>query len=470
MMAREMAVDIASHSPQVDPILDELSAVLAEVAPMPPKIPFYSSTLFDPRDRPVFDAGYWVGQFASHRAVLRGGAGSGWRTGTGYSSNWHHTHCSPGRRADRCQGLDIPVAAWPACGASNRCRTGCGLAGGSAQLRVPRWTSRCCIPVGGWWMRRCRRGRIVACSSTPGRPGIRARRIPFRCHPLLGAHVRLLEEPERHAWHSEVGTAAMPWLDDHRVHNVAALPGAAYCEMALAAARTVLGEGSEVRDIRFEQMLLLADETPVILPGIGDIARRLDFVVETDQEGERVQRAAAVLHAEDGQDRPPPHDIAALLTARSFELDWTELEQWFDDHGVQIGPAFAGVAAAARCRQARSATMLAEVALPGSIRSQQSDYGIHPALLDACIQSVMLTPPSRAAAAVCCCHWARKPLRAYAPARSARYCYTTGNQSRRAPGSKPISTYSTSTAWCCWPCEGCKWEPGSPEPQSAIAC
>ena len=61
-------------------------------------------------------------------------------------------------------------------------------------------------------------------------------RTTVAVHPLLGAHVRLPEEPERHAWQADVGTAALPWLGDHQVHNVAALPGAAYCEMALAAA------------------------------------------------------------------------------------------------------------------------------------------------------------------------------------------------------------------------------------------
>ncbi len=76
-------------------------------------------------------------------------------------------------------------------------------------------------------------------------------------HPLLGAHVRLPEEPERHAWQGEIGTAALPWLADHRVNGVAVFPGAGFCEMALAAAAAVLGSNSEVRDIRFEQMLLL---------------------------------------------------------------------------------------------------------------------------------------------------------------------------------------------------------------------
>ena len=35
-MAREVAVDVASHSPQVDPILDELADVLADLSPMKP--------------------------------------------------------------------------------------------------------------------------------------------------------------------------------------------------------------------------------------------------------------------------------------------------------------------------------------------------------------------------------------------------------------------------------------------------
>ena len=59
VLAREVAVDVASHTPQVDPILAELSHVLADVTPLKPAIPYYSATLFDPRERPVCDARYW---------------------------------------------------------------------------------------------------------------------------------------------------------------------------------------------------------------------------------------------------------------------------------------------------------------------------------------------------------------------------------------------------------------------------
>lgn len=60
VLAREVAVDVASHSPQVDPILDELAEALAEISPLQPEIPYYSATSFDPREEPYCDAYYWV--------------------------------------------------------------------------------------------------------------------------------------------------------------------------------------------------------------------------------------------------------------------------------------------------------------------------------------------------------------------------------------------------------------------------
>ena len=48
VMAREVAVDVASHSPQVDPILDDLDEALEELTPMEPTVPYYSATLVRP--------------------------------------------------------------------------------------------------------------------------------------------------------------------------------------------------------------------------------------------------------------------------------------------------------------------------------------------------------------------------------------------------------------------------------------
>jgi mycolipanoate synthase len=211
---------------------------------------------------------------------------------------------------------------------------------------------------------------------------------------------------------------------------VAALPGAAYCEMALAAARTAFGEESEVCDIRFEQTLLLDDETTasaaatVVAPGV------LDFTVETNQDGERIRRAGAVLHAGEGWQQPAAHDVSALTTSHPSRLDGADLRKAFDGVGIQYGPAFAGLAAV-HVADGDVTTVLAEVALPGLIRSQQSAYGSHPALLDACFQSVIVHPAVAAAGAGgLLLPVGVRRLRCYHPTRNAHYCLTRVTLSR----------------------------------------
>ena len=301
IMAREVNVDVASHSPQVEPILDELSEMLADVTPMTPEIPYYSATAFDPREQPYCDADYWVENLrhtVRFSAAVQTALEDGFRVFGELSP-----HPLLTRPIDQtAAALDITVAALAGMRRGQEVPHGLGeflgnlyAAGAEVDFSVllpagelvdaplPTWTHRSLVltPDAD---QQSRGAHLVA------------------AHPLLGSHVRLLEEPERHAWQAEVGTAALPWLADHQINNVAALPGAAYCEMALAAARTALGDASEVRDVRFERMMLLKDETPVNAVAAVQSPGVLEFVVETDQDGERERRASAVLHAAEADD------------------------------------------------------------------------------------------------------------------------------------------------------------------------
>ena len=272
-------------------------------------------------------------------------------------------------------------------------------------------------PLPTWTHRRLLLSRDGQESPTPGG-------CTVSVHPLLGPHVRLQEEPERHVWQAEVGTAAQPWLADHQIRDVAVLPAAAYCEMALAAARAVLGEASEVRDIRFEQALLLDEQTTVGASASLSSPGVLDFTVETNQGGEQARQASAVLHAAEDE-QPPAHDMSALA-CRASALRGRR-------RGAQApGPAWCSVRSGVhrsgrRAHAAREATgtVLAEVALPGQIRSQQGAYGVHPALLDACFQSVGAHPEVQALGeGVLGLPLGVRRLRAYGSARNAHYCYT----------------------------------------------
>ena len=429
VMAREVAVDVASHTPQVDPILGELSDLLSGIAPMKPEIPYYSATLFDPRERPVCDARYWsdnLRHMVRFCAAVRAALEDGHRVFGELSPHPLLTRAIE----QTAQRLDMTVAAVATMRREQPMPH--GLRGLVAELHnvgaavdfsvlcpggrlvdapLPVWTNRRLLLAP---RRETRGARHAHAANT------------VAAHPLLGSHVRLMEEPERHAWQGDVGTAALPWLRDHQIHNVAALPGAAYCEMALAAAHRVLGERSEVRDIRFEEMLLLDDQTSVGAVATVEEPGVATFVVQTDQRGEKVRRATAVLHALDPQaETPPPaRDVTALLSAHPRHLEGDELRKWFDERGIRFGPAFTGLASS-RIAEGTASAVLAEVGLPSAIRTQHGGFCVHPALLDACFQSVAAHPAVHPVGnGGLLLPLGVRRLRAYASTRNAHYCYT----------------------------------------------
>ncbi|MCI4674265.1 sulfolipid-1 biosynthesis phthioceranic/hydroxyphthioceranic acid synthase [Candidatus Mycolicibacterium alkanivorans] len=387
VMAREVAVDVASHSPQVDPILADLAEELAELAPMEPKVPYYSATLDNPRARPAFDALYWVdnlrqpvrfanavqaalddghrvfGEPAPHPLLTRAVE----QTANAADIS---IHAVAGMRRDQPLPHGVRVFVCDVHNAGAAVDFAVRYPGGRlVDAPLPTWTHRhFLIESDG------QDSLVGACTAL--------------VHPLLGEHVRLPEEPERHAWQADVGTGKLPWLADHKVNNVAAYPGAAYCEMALAAAELVFGESSAVRDVQFEQLMLLDEHTEVTAVAAVAGTGVAEFAVAADQDGERVRQAVATLSAVDDEARPAPQDIARLLAAYPNRIAGDEVRQWFAGRRIQFGPAFTGLVAVHTSAGDDRSTLLAEIALPGDIRSQQAGYGIHPALLDACFQSV----------------------------------------------------------------------------------
>ncbi|OBH58725.1 type I polyketide synthase [Mycobacterium sp. E2479] len=423
VMARELATDLAWHTPLVQPILDELSEALAELAPTTPEVPFYSTSQFDPRELPAFDARYWVDNF---RRTVRFAAAVQAAMQDGYRVFAELTADSllDAPLEQNARSLDVSIAA--VAGVRRDRALPHGLrslladlhsAGAAVDFSALYPSGRLVdAPLPTWTHRRLLLDRDDPHSAAPSAG------CTVSVHPLLGAHVRLQEEPERHVWQGEVGTAAQPWLKDHHIQSVAALPAAAHCEMALAAARTVLGETSEVRDIRFEQALPLDEQTTIGASASLSFSGAVEFRVEASRRGEKSRLSKAVLHAAD--DGPSAaHDIAALLAAHPHSEDGAEVRKRLEEQGVQYGPAFTGLGVVHTGEGSDS--VLGEVALPRQIRSHQHGYTAHPALLDACFQSVAAHPAMRAIAGnVLALPQSIRRLRAYGAARNPRYCYT----------------------------------------------
>ena len=162
VLAREIAVDVASHSPQVDPILDELFDVLAEIEPRTPELPFYSATAFDPREQPVCDAWYWsdnLRHMVRFAAAVQAALEDGFRVFAELAPHPLLTHA-----VEQTAGsVGMPVAALAAMRREQALPH--GLRGFLAEL----FSAGAAIdfsviyPGGRWWMRRCRPGATARC-------------------------------------------------------------------------------------------------------------------------------------------------------------------------------------------------------------------------------------------------------------------------------------------------------------------
>ena len=421
VMAREVAVDVASHSPQVEPILKDLVEALTDIEPQDPQVPYYSSTLWDPRDRPGFDADYWADNLrytVRFSSAVQAALNDGFRVFGELAPHPLLTHAVEQNAAS----LDMPIAALAAMRREQEMPTGlrgfiadvhsAGAAvdfasiypsGELVDAPLPTWTHQ----------------ELMLDREGQDQPAHGSSVLAV--HPLLGAHVHLVEEPPRDVWQGEVGTTAHPWLADHQIHSIATLPGAAYCEMGLAAARTVFGDDGEVHDLRFEQTLLLDEEVPIWVAATAQSPDVIDFAVETHNEGERVRRASAKLRAVEDEQPPVTYDVEKLVADYPTRIDGDDVRKAFDSFGIQYGPAFSGLGAVYTSDDDLT-TVLSEVALPSSIRSQQSAYGIHPALLDACFHAVIEHPAVRNSGLGDLVPVGVRRIRLHQQARNAHYC------------------------------------------------
>lgn len=199
-----------------------------------------------------------------------------------------------------------------------------------------------------------------------------------RVHPLLGWRLHDAEV----SWENILDTTILPWLADHKVGGAVVFPGAAYAEMALAAAREWLGG----ERFAIEQIDIVS---PMVLDG--EHARTLRLIVNPRDGGFQIKSRQRLsidewtLHAAgrilQSSNRPAVGRIAIPPTIKSIEHD--EHYRLAFSLGLDYGPAFQGFRDACvgeSCLEAR-------LDLPEDICPEE--YLLHPALLDVCFQSLV---------------------------------------------------------------------------------
>lgn len=80
-------------------------------------------------------------------------------------------------------------------------------------------------------------------------------------HPLLDSHTQLVYPAGVHIWETALEKQRLPYLQDHRIQGIMAVPISAYIEMVHAAATEALGPGAhELKEIELKKLLLVPEQ------------------------------------------------------------------------------------------------------------------------------------------------------------------------------------------------------------------
>ncbi|ONI92164.1 hypothetical protein ALI144C_00070, partial [Actinosynnema sp. ALI-1.44] len=206
-------------------------------------------------------------------------------------------------------------------------------------------------------------------------------------HPLLGAVV-VSAESDRVVLSGRVSLREQSWLGDHMVAGVVLLPGAAFVEMAVRA-------GDEVGCDLVEELTLQA---PLALTDSGAVQLQV-IVGEPDQDGRRSVDVYSrpegsiqqdwVLHASGTLTNGAADVGEGLVEWPPVGATRIDVDGFYDrvaEQDLVYGPVFQGLQAAWQ----RGDDFFAEVALDDSTDGDVQAFGIHPALLDAALHTLLL--------------------------------------------------------------------------------
>ncbi len=409
VFCRKVKVDVASHSPHMDPLRPELVAGLSGLSPRPTAVPMISTVTGEPIASEELTADYWGRNLRSpvrfwpavqrlaetghdvflelspHPVLL-----TAVREGLKAIGREAATLPSLRREEDEPTTILSSLAALHCLG--YRVNWAALYPDGGQVVPLPPYP----------WQRE-RYWLEPAEGAAAGRAeGSRTG------HPLLDVYVAPAVGSGLHVWETtlDLNSARHRYLADHRVQDVVMLPAAAYLEIAQAAARQALGaEGAPLEGITFGQALILPAEgqarLQVVITADGPDGNAAFQVFSSEATGDVTGSSAGdgrppttwTLHASGKIRRKPAVPPAQAETLAAIQARCPEAVSAAEHYAalaeskLQYGPAFQGLEQLWRGEQ----EALGQLHLPAA--DDAHGYVVHPALLDAAFQALAAALP-----------------------------------------------------------------------------
>ncbi|MDQ1014241.1 SDR family NAD(P)-dependent oxidoreductase [Streptomyces afghaniensis] len=211
-------------------------------------------------------------------------------------------------------------------------------------------------------------------------------------HPLLGAAVTVAGS-DTLLLTSRLSVPTHPWLAEHVVAGKVVVPGTAFVELALQAGDRA--DCGRVAELTLRAPLVLPPDAGVTVQitveapaADGGGARALNVYARPD---EAAPDQPWTLHATGRLDNAAvtPSEAAELLTwppAGARELPLDDLYEQLDRSGLSYGSTFRGLARV----WTSGDDLLVEAALPEPATGEATAFGLHPALLDTVLHALAL--------------------------------------------------------------------------------
>ncbi len=378
LLARRIDVDVASHHPIIDPVLPQLRSALADLVPQPPAIPMITTTYEGPQ--PPLDSDYWAANLRNpvrfHQAITEAFGGAAGNHHTFIEISPHplltyaitdtlaetNTHILGTLQRDTDDTITFHT---------NRNATHTTRPPDTPHPPEPHPL----IPGTPW---QHTRHWITATSTAPH---------AAHAHPLLGIGVNDPTNGTR-VWEREVSPELL-WLGDHRVDDACVLPGAAYADIALAAATdafgTEAGQSWMISELSLDQLMHVTAGTLIVTTLTGD-AQLCRIEIRTRSGTSRwIKHATATLAPATPSLRDALDPDAGEGAA---ELDPDDLYQRLRAAGQQHGPAFRGIVGLA---VSPSGAARAQVRLPAVAKAGSRKFVLHPVMMDIALQTLGAT-------------------------------------------------------------------------------